>query len=131
LTPELSARARLAVKDENTFDFLDMGAEHSGPELERTLIARVEEFLHAMGGMFAFMGSQFRLVATAYSFRQNDQEEMKLAIAKAAEAGLGVIGMKAMGGSPQSNYGRDRQPEDAQVALNRMSPIFHRPSTGR
>jgi hypothetical protein len=32
-----------------------MGAEYSGPELERTLIARIEEFLRAMGGMFAFM----------------------------------------------------------------------------
>jgi hypothetical protein len=32
-----------------------MGAEYSGPELERTLIARIEEFLRAMGGMLAFM----------------------------------------------------------------------------
>jgi predicted aldo/keto reductase-like oxidoreductase len=59
----------------------------------------------------------YDVVATAYNFRQKHQEEMKQAIAKAAEAGLGVIGMKAMGGSPRSNYGRDKQPEDAQVAL--------------
>jgi aryl-alcohol dehydrogenase-like predicted oxidoreductase len=59
----------------------------------------------------------YHVVATAYNFRQKHQEEMKQAVAKAAEAGLGVIGMKAMGGSPRSNYGRDRQPEDAQVAL--------------
>jgi len=59
----------------------------------------------------------YDVVATAYNFRQKHQEEMKQAIARAAEAGLGVIGMKAMGGSPRSNYGRDRQPEDAQVAL--------------
>jgi hypothetical protein len=31
-------------------------------ELERVLIARIEDFLRAMGSMFAFMGSQYRLV---------------------------------------------------------------------
>ena len=30
-------------------------------ELERELIARIEHFLRAMGGLFAFVGSQFRL----------------------------------------------------------------------
>jgi uncharacterized protein len=59
----------------------------------------------------------YDVVATAFNFRQKHQEEMKKAIAAAAAAGLGVIGMKAMGGSPRSNYGRDRQPEDGQVAL--------------
>jgi len=61
LTPELRAQAKLAVKDEYTFDFLELGEEHSERELERALIARVEHFLRAMGGMFAFMGSQYRL----------------------------------------------------------------------
>jgi predicted nuclease of restriction endonuclease-like (RecB) superfamily len=61
LTPELRAQTKLAVKDEYTFDFLELGEEHSERELERALIARIEDFLHAMGGMFAFMGSQFRL----------------------------------------------------------------------
>ena len=61
LTPELRAQAKLAVKDEYTFDFLELGAEHSERELERALIARVEDFLRAMGGLFAFVGSQFRL----------------------------------------------------------------------
>jgi predicted aldo/keto reductase-like oxidoreductase len=59
----------------------------------------------------------YDVVATAFTFRQKHQEEMKKAVASAAEAGLGVIGMKAMGGSPRSNYGRDRQPEDAAAAL--------------
>ncbi len=61
LTPELRAQARLAVKDEYTFDFLELGEKHSERELERALIGRVEDFLRAMGGMFAFVGSQFRL----------------------------------------------------------------------
>jgi predicted nuclease of restriction endonuclease-like (RecB) superfamily len=61
LTPELRARAKLAVRDEYTFDFLELGEKHSERELERALIARIEDFLRAMGGMFAFVGSQFRL----------------------------------------------------------------------
>jgi predicted nuclease of restriction endonuclease-like (RecB) superfamily len=61
LSPELRAQAKLAVKDEYTFDFLEMGDEHSEREVERALIARIEDFLRTMGGLFAFVGSQFRL----------------------------------------------------------------------
>ena len=61
LTPKLRAQAKLAVKDEYTFDFLELGDKHDERELERALIAKIEDFLRAMGGMFAFMGSQFRL----------------------------------------------------------------------
>ncbi len=68
LTPELRAQARLAVKDEYTFDFLELGEEHSERELERALIARIEDFLRAMGGMFAFMGSQYRLEVDGKEF---------------------------------------------------------------
>jgi len=61
LTPALRAQAKLAVKDEYSFDFLELGEQHGERELERALIARIEDFLRAMGGMFAFMGSQYRL----------------------------------------------------------------------
>jgi predicted nuclease of restriction endonuclease-like (RecB) superfamily len=61
LTPALRSQAKLAVKDEYTFDFLELAEEHSERELERALITRVEDFLRAMGGLFAFMGSQYRL----------------------------------------------------------------------
>ena len=61
LTPELRAQAKLAVKDEYTFDFLELREEHSERQLERALISRIEDFLRAMGGVFAFIGSQFRL----------------------------------------------------------------------
>ena len=61
VTPELRAQAHLAVRDEYTFDFLELGDEHGERELEKALIARVEDFLRTMGGMFAFVGSQFRL----------------------------------------------------------------------
>lgn len=68
LTPELRAQAKLAVKDEYTFDFLELGEEHNERELERALIARIENFLRAMGGMFAFMGSQYRLEVDGKEF---------------------------------------------------------------
>ena len=68
LTPELRAQAKLAVKDEYTFDFLELGEEHSERELEQALIARIEDFLRAMGGMFAFMGSQYRLEVDGEEF---------------------------------------------------------------
>jgi predicted nuclease of restriction endonuclease-like (RecB) superfamily len=68
LTPELRAQAKLAVRDEYTFDFLELGEEHSERELERALIARIESFLRAMGGVFAFMGSQFRLEVEGEEF---------------------------------------------------------------
>ena len=68
LTPELRTQAKLAVKDEYIFDFLELGEAHSERELERALIAKVEHFLKAMGGMFAFMGSQYRLEVDGKEF---------------------------------------------------------------
>ncbi len=68
LTPELRAQAKLAVKDEYTFDFLELGEEHGERELERALIAKIEDFLRTMGGMFAFMGSQYRLEVEGEEF---------------------------------------------------------------
>ena len=61
LPEPLKNQAKLAVRDEYTFDFLELGEEHSERELERAIIARIEKFLREMGGMFAFMGSQYRL----------------------------------------------------------------------
>lgn len=61
LPDKIKNQAKLAVKDEYTFDFLELGEEHSEGELERALIARVNRFLVEMGGTFAFMGNQFRL----------------------------------------------------------------------
>lgn len=60
--------AKLAVKGEYTFDFLDLGEEHSERELERGLISRVENFLREMGGLFAFVGSQYRLEVGTHEY---------------------------------------------------------------
>ncbi len=61
VSEEIRNQAKLAVKDEYTFGFLDLAEEHSERELERALIAKVEIFLREMGGLFTFAGSQYRL----------------------------------------------------------------------
>lgn len=54
-------QVKLAVKDEYTFDFLELSEQHSERQLEQAILARVEPFLQEMGGIFAFIGSQYRL----------------------------------------------------------------------
>jgi len=54
-------QAKLAVKDEYSFDFLELGEVHSEKELERTLLENVRKFLIEMGGYFTFAGNQYRL----------------------------------------------------------------------
>lgn len=61
LPPEIRDQAKLAVKDEYTFDFLEMSGEHSERQLEDALIAGMDDFLREMGGAFAYVGRQFRL----------------------------------------------------------------------
>ena len=61
LSEEVRTQAKLAVKDEYTFDFLELADKHSERQLESAILARVEPFLQEMGGMFTFMGSQYRL----------------------------------------------------------------------
>ena len=61
LTPELARQAVLAVKDEYTFDFLELSDAYSERQLEEAILAKVEPFLREMGGMFSFIGSQYRL----------------------------------------------------------------------
>lgn len=61
ITPKLRSQAKLAVKDDYTFDFLELGEQHAERDLERVMVARIEDLLRAMGGLFAFVGSQYRL----------------------------------------------------------------------
>jgi predicted nuclease of restriction endonuclease-like (RecB) superfamily len=58
---EFRNQAKLAVKDEYTFDFLELEEEHSELELERGLLSKINRFLVEMGGVFAFLGNQFRI----------------------------------------------------------------------
>lgn len=54
-------QAKLAVKDDYTFDFLELGEEHSEKELEKALTEKIKHFLVEMGGYFCFVGSQYRI----------------------------------------------------------------------
>jgi len=49
------------VKDDYTFDFLELGEPRAERELERAMVSRIEGFLRVMGGLFAFVGRQYRL----------------------------------------------------------------------
>ncbi len=61
LPEHIRNQAKLAVKDEYTFDFLELADEHSERQLEQAILSKVEPFLLEMGGMFSFIGSQYRL----------------------------------------------------------------------
>jgi len=61
LPEEARQQAKLAVKDEYTFDFLELGDEFSERQLESAILDKVGPFLREMGGLFAFVGSQYRL----------------------------------------------------------------------
>jgi predicted nuclease of restriction endonuclease-like (RecB) superfamily len=54
-------QAKLAVKDEYNFDFLELSNEHNEYELEIGLINKIREFLSQMGSDFTFIGNQYKL----------------------------------------------------------------------
>jgi predicted nuclease of restriction endonuclease-like (RecB) superfamily len=68
LTEDIRNQAKLAIKDEYTFDFLDLGDAYSERQLEQALLDRIEPFLREMGGMFAFLGRQYRLVVVGQEY---------------------------------------------------------------
>lgn len=68
LTTEIIQQAKLAIKDEYTFDFLELGDAHSERQLEQAILSRVEPFLQEMGGMFTFVGSQYRLTIAGQEY---------------------------------------------------------------
>ncbi|MFA6408641.1 MAG: PDDEXK nuclease domain-containing protein [Gammaproteobacteria bacterium] len=60
--PEIiQKQAKLAIKDEYTFGFLDLDIEHSEKDLEQAILSRMDKFLREMGGALAFVGSQYKL----------------------------------------------------------------------
>ncbi len=54
-------QAKLAVKHEYIFDFLELGEDHSEFQLQQALLMKLEQFLREMGGLFTFVGSNYRL----------------------------------------------------------------------
>lgn len=56
LPEECKVQAKLAVKDEYTFDIAELSPEYSEHELEMQLVNNVRAFLIEMGGDFTFIG---------------------------------------------------------------------------
>ncbi len=65
---KIRKQAHLAVKDDYTFDFLELGEDHSEYELGQALLVKVERFLREMGGAISFVGRQFRLEIDGQEF---------------------------------------------------------------
>jgi len=61
LSEKMRPEAKLAMKDEYSFGFLELSDEHTEYELERAILSRVEDFLREIGNVYSFMGSQYRL----------------------------------------------------------------------
>ena len=54
-------QAKLSVKDEYNFSFLELGDDYSEHQLEIALINNVRNFLAEMGSDFTFVGNQYKL----------------------------------------------------------------------
>ncbi|MCL1996278.1 MAG: PDDEXK nuclease domain-containing protein [Defluviitaleaceae bacterium] len=61
-------QAKLSVKDDYNFDFLEMGLEHSEAELETALTKNIKAFLREVGDEFAFIDNQYHLVVDGEDF---------------------------------------------------------------
>ncbi len=61
LSADFKHQASLAIKDNYTFDFLELSDAHSEHELESALLANIRQFLEEMGHWFTFVGSQYKL----------------------------------------------------------------------
>jgi len=57
-------QAKLAVKDDYNFDFIEMGIQHSEAEMETGIVNNIRAFLLEMGGDFCFIGNQYHLDIT-------------------------------------------------------------------
>ena len=61
LPDNVKNQAYLAVKDEYTFDFLNLTDEYTESRLEHALVNNIRNFLLEMGNHFTFVGNQFKL----------------------------------------------------------------------
>ena len=61
LPDSIKNQAVLAIKDEYTFDFMDLADNHSERQLETALVNNVRSFLLEMGSQFTFIGNQYKI----------------------------------------------------------------------
>ncbi|UOE41104.1 PDDEXK nuclease domain-containing protein [Chryseobacterium suipulveris] len=64
LPEKIKKQAILAIKDEYTFEFLNLSEEHSEKELEEKLVQNIRNFLIELGPNFTFVGNQYRIFAS-------------------------------------------------------------------
>lgn len=64
LPEKIKNQAHLAVKDEYTFDFLNLSDEHSESELEQALIQNIRTFLLELGHNYTFVGNQYKVTVS-------------------------------------------------------------------
>ena len=69
LPEHIQNQAVLALKDDYTFDFLELANEHSEYELEQAIINNIRQFLIEMGGDFCFVGNQFVIDLNGKDYR--------------------------------------------------------------
>ena len=68
LPAKINQEAKLAVKDEYTFDFLELGEKYSERALEREVGKNIERFLREVGNAYTFVGSQYCLEVGGQEF---------------------------------------------------------------
>lgn len=56
---EIAQKADLIIKDEYTFDFLNLSEPYSEAQLEQAILSNIRTFLIELGGDFSFIGNQF------------------------------------------------------------------------
>lgn len=61
LPETIVVEAKLSMKDDYAFDFLELADKHAEYELKQAILSRVEDFLREMGDLFSFMGSQYTI----------------------------------------------------------------------
>lgn len=59
LPVEQAQHADLVLRDEYTFDFLNLTEPYTEAQLEQALVSNIRDFLATMGGDFTFVGNQF------------------------------------------------------------------------
>lgn len=56
---EIAQNADLIIKDEYTFDFLNLSEPYTEAQLEQAILSNIRNFLIELGGDFSFIGNQF------------------------------------------------------------------------
>lgn len=59
LDGHIAKNADLIIKDEYTFDFLNLSEPYSEAQLEQAILSNIRNFLIELGGDFSFIGNQF------------------------------------------------------------------------